>query len=99
MVYNLTMAGGQLEVTVHLVVVKGADAGRTQSKGFSSEIQAMANCACFKMHVAITAITIAASGSGQIADHREGYAGVTSEGLSEAQGGSHQTLIAAPSLL
>ncbi|MGA7317938.1 MAG: hypothetical protein WBX22_28685 [Silvibacterium sp.] len=39
-------------MTVHLLIVEGADARRAQSKRFSGEVQAVANGACFKMHIA-----------------------------------------------
>jgi hypothetical protein len=42
MVYGLFLVGYQVEITVNLIVVEGADAGRTQSKCFSGEIQAVA---------------------------------------------------------
>ena len=42
MVYDLSLARYKVEVTVHLIIVEGTDAGRTQSKCFSGEIQAVA---------------------------------------------------------
>jgi hypothetical protein len=81
MVYNLSLFGYQVEMTVHLVIVEGTDAGRTQSKCFSGEIQAVANSACLKMHIAITTVAIGMSGTLKIADHRKGHAGVTGQNL------------------
>src|SRR6202051_34024 len=94
MVYDLSLFGDQLEMTVHLVVVEGTDAGRTQSKCFSGEIQAVANSACFKMRIAITTVAIGASGTIEIADHRKGHAGVTGQVLPEAQTSGHYALVA-----
>src|SRR5450631_4651187 len=99
MVYDLSLAGYKVEVTVHLVIVEGTDAGRTQSKCFSGEIQAVANCACFEMRIAITTIAIGASGTIEIADHRKGHAGVTGQVLSEAQTSSRYALVATLHLL
>ena len=42
MVYDLSLVGCKVEMTLHLIIVEGADAGRTQSKCFSGEIQAVA---------------------------------------------------------
>jgi hypothetical protein len=67
MVYDLSLVGCQVEMTVHLIIVKGTDAGCTQSKRFSGEIKALANSACFKMHIAITTIAIGTSGTIEIA--------------------------------
>ena len=49
MVYDLSLARYKVEVTVHLIIVEGTYAGRTQSKCFSREVQEVANRACFKM--------------------------------------------------
>jgi hypothetical protein len=38
MVYDLSLVGYQVEMTLHLIIVEGADAGRTQSNCLSSEI-------------------------------------------------------------
>src|SRR5579859_3620076 len=70
---------------VHLIIVEGTYARGTQAKCLGGEIQAMANSACFKMYVAITTVAIDASGAIEIADHRKGNAGVTSQVLPEAQ--------------
>ena len=35
MVYDLSLFRHQVEMTVHLIIVEGTDAGRTQSKCFS----------------------------------------------------------------
>ena len=99
MVYDLSLFGCQVEMTVHLIIVEGTDAGRTQSKCFSGEIQAVANSACFKMHIAITTVAIGASGTIEIADHRKGHAGVTGQVLPEAQTSGRYALVATPDLL
>jgi hypothetical protein len=70
MIYDLSLVGDHVEMTVHLVIVEGTDAGRTRSKCFSGEIQAVANCACFKMRIAITTVALGASRTFKIADHR-----------------------------
>jgi hypothetical protein len=36
-------------MTLHLIIIKGTDSSRTQSKCLSREIQAVANSASFKM--------------------------------------------------
>ena len=99
MVYDLSLVGYQVEITVHLIIVEGADAGRTQSKRFSGEIQAVADSACFKMHIAITTVAIGASGTLEIADHRKSHAGVTGEVLPEAQASGRDALVATLDLL
>ena len=99
MINNLSLFGYQVEMTVHLIIVKGTDARRTQSKRFSRKVQAVANSACFKMRVAITTVAIAASGALEIADHRKGHAGVTGQVLPEAQTSGCHALVATPHLL
>jgi hypothetical protein len=42
----------------------------------------VANCACFKMHIAITTVAINMCGTLKIADHRKGHAGVTGQLIS-----------------
>ena len=81
MVYDLSLVGHQVEMPLHLIIIEGADAGRTQPKCLSGEIQAVANSACFKMHIAITTVAIGASGTLEIADHRKDHAGVPGEVL------------------
>src|ERR1700757_385764 len=99
MIYNLSLFRPQVKMTVHLIIVEGTDARRTQSKRFSGEVQAVANSACFKMCVAITTVAIAASGTLEIADHRKGHAGVTGQVLPKAQTGGRHALVATPDLL
>src|SRR5260370_32497278 len=99
MVHDLSLVGDQLEMTVHLVIVEGTDAGRTQSKCFRGEIQAMANCARFKMHIAITTVAIGMCGTLEIADHRKGHAGVTGQVLPEAQTSGRYALVTTLHLL
>jgi hypothetical protein len=48
MVYDLSLVGYQVEITVHLIIVEGADARCTQSKCPRDEIKAVANGACSK---------------------------------------------------
>ena len=69
---------------MHLLVVERANAGRPQPECFRGEIQAVADSACFEMHIAITTITMGADGTLEIADHRERHAGVTGKILPEA---------------
>src|SRR5271170_4061710 len=99
MVYDLSLVGYQVEMTLHLIIVEGADASRTQSKCLSGEIQAVANSACFKMHIAITTVAIAASGTLEIADHRKSHAGVTGKVLPKAQASGRHALVATLGLL
>ena len=56
MVYDLPFFGCQIQATVHLVIVKGPDAGCTQPKGLGGEAQALANSAGFEMDIAITTV-------------------------------------------
>src|ERR1700722_7494936 len=99
MVYDLSLFRHQVEMPVHLIIVEGTYAGGTQAKCLSGEIQAMANSACFKMYVAITTVAIDSSGTIEIADHRKGKAGVTSQVLPEAQTSGRYALVAALHLL
>src|ERR1700722_16510224 len=99
MVYDLSLVGCQVEMTLHLIIVEGADAGRAQPKCLSGEIQAVANSACFKMHIAIAPVTINISGMLEIADHRKCHAGITGEVLPEAQASGRQALVAPLDLL
>src|ERR1035441_8514338 len=99
MVYDLSLVGHQVEMTVHLLIVKGTDAGCPQSKRFSCEIKALANSACFKMDKPITTVAIGTSGTIEIADQRKGHAGVTGEALTEAQTSRRHALVAPLDLL
>src|SRR5260370_22467732 len=85
MVYDLSLFGYQVEMTVHLVIVEGTDAGRALPKCLSGEIQAVANSACFKMRIAITTGAIGMCGTLKITNHRKGHAGVTGQVLPQAQ--------------
>src|SRR5580700_2277228 len=99
MVHDLSLVGDQVEMTVHLVIVEGTDAGRAQSKCLSGEIQAVANSACFKMRIAITTVAIGMCGTLKITNHRKGHAGVTGQVLPEAQTSGRYALVATPHLL
>src|SRR5260370_35670446 len=83
MVYDLSLFGYQVEMTVHLVIVEGTDAGRTQPKCLSGEIQAVAKSARFKKRIAITPVAIGMCGTRKIPNHRKSHARVTSQGLPE----------------
>ncbi len=78
---------------MHFLIVERADAGGSQSERFSSEVQAVADGACFAMHIAITTVAMSAGGTIKIADHRERHAGVACEILSKAQAGSGCALV------
>ena len=54
----------------------------------------MADSTCLKMHIAITTVTIATSGTIEIADHRKGHAGVTGQVLPQAQTSGRDALVA-----
>ena len=99
MVHHLSLLGRQVEITVHLLIVERADAGRSQPERFRGEIQAMADGACFEMHIAITTVAMGAGGTIEIADHRERHACVTGEILPEAQARGRDALVAAFDLL
>src|ERR1035438_1388830 len=99
MVDDLPLVGYQVEMTVHLIIVEGTDAGCPQSKRFSSEIKCLANSACLKMDIAITTVAIGTSGTIEIADHRKGHAGITGEVLTEAQTSRRHSLVATLDLL
>ena len=99
MVHHLSLLGREVEIAVHLFVVKRANAGCRQPEGFRREIEPVADSAGFKMHIAITTITMGADGTLEIADHREGDACVTGEILPEAQTSGSDALVATPDLL
>src|ERR1700747_1872260 len=77
MVYDLSLLGRQVEMTVHLIIVEGTDAGSTEPKCLSGDVHTLANSCGFKMHVAITTVAKYAGGTIEIADHRKDHAGVT----------------------
>ena len=58
----------------------------------------MADSTCLKMHIAITTVTIATSGTIEIADHRKGHAGVTGQAC-QAQTSGRYALVASRHLL
>ena len=58
MINNLSLSGYQFEMTAHLIIVEGPDPRRTQPKCFSRKVQTVANSAGFKMHIAITTVSI-----------------------------------------
>ena len=70
---------------MHLVIVERADAGRPKPERLRGEIQAVADGACFEMHIAITTVAMGAGGTLEIADHRERHACVAGEILPETQ--------------
>src|SRR5437868_11728413 len=99
MVHHLSLLGREVEIPVHLFVVERANAGRREPECFRGEIEPVTDGACFKMHIAVTTITMGAGGTVEIADHREGDACVTGEILPEAQAGGGDALVATPDLL
>ena len=66
MVDHLSLVRGQVEITVYLLIVERTDAGCPQPKRFRGEIQAVADGACFEMHIAITTVTVGACGTLEI---------------------------------
>src|SRR5262245_23780883 len=84
MVHHLSLLGRQVEIIVHLVIVKRADASGSESERLRGQIQAVTDGACFEMHIAITTVSMGADGTFDIADHRERHAGVAGEILPEA---------------
>ena len=84
MVHHLSPLRRKVEIIVHLVIVKRADASRPESERLRGEIQAVTDGACFEMHIAITAVSMGADGTPDIADHRERHACVSCEILPEA---------------
>lgn len=84
MVHHMSLLGRQVEIIVHLVIVKRADASRPESERLRGEIQAVTDGACFEMHIAITTVSMGADGTLDIADHRERHACVAGEILREA---------------
>src|SRR5438270_7182782 len=99
MVHHLSLLGGDVEIAVHLFVVKRANAGCRQSECFRREIEPVTDSACFKMHIAVTTIAMGANGTLEIADHRESDVCVTREILPKAQTGGGNALVATPDLL
>ena len=84
MVHHLSLLGRHVEIIMHRVIVKRAEAGRPESEGLRGEIQAVTDGACFEMHIAITTVSMGADGTLDIADHRERHACVAGEILPEA---------------
>src|SRR5687768_1605293 len=84
MVHHLSLLGRHVEIIMHHVIVKRADAGRPESERLRGEIQAVTDGACFEMHIAITTVSMGAHGTLNIADHRERHACVAGEILPEA---------------
>src|ERR1035441_852026 len=99
MVDDLALFGRQAEMTAHLIIVEGTDTGRTQPKCLGGEIQTLANSAGFKMHIAIATVSVCASGTIEISNHRKGHAGVTGQVLPEAQSSGRYALVATLHLL
>jgi len=95
----LPLLGREVEIAVHLFVVKRANAGCRQAEGFRRDIEPVADSAGFKMHVAVTTITIRADSTAKIADHRKGDACITRQILPKAQTSSSDALVAIPDLL
>src|SRR5947209_958013 len=99
MVHHLSLLGREVEIAVHLFVVKRANAGCRQPQGFCRQIEPVPGSAGFKMYIAVTTVTMGADGTVEIADHREGDARVTGEILPEAQTSGRNALVATPDLL
>src|SRR5260370_1788805 len=99
MVYHLSLFGRQVEITMHLIIVERADAGRPQPERFRGEIQAVADGARFEKHIAITPGAKGADGTGQNADHRERKPGITRASLAQTQTPGRDPLVPTPGLL
>jgi hypothetical protein len=95
MVNDLSLMGRQIEMTVYFIVVERADAGCAQPQCLSGEVHPLANGAGLKMHIAISTVTVDVSGSIEIANHREGYARVAGQILSETESRCSNALVAA----
>jgi len=94
MIHNLALSGRQVEIPVHLLIEKCADAGCSQAECFGSEVQTVPDSARFEMHIAIAAVAMCAGGALQVADHRKRYTGIAGQILTEAEAGCGDALIA-----
>ena len=94
MVYDLPLLGSHVEITIHFIIVEGADTSCSQPERLSGEIQTLANGAGFEMNVAITTISIFGSSAIEVTNHRKGHAGITGQSLSKTQSYRHQALVA-----
>src|SRR5688500_5745901 len=74
MVHHISLLRRQVEIIMHLVIVKRADASCPESERLRGEIQAVTDGACFEMHIATTTVSMGADGTLDIADHRERHA-------------------------
>ena len=81
-------------MTVHFIVVERTDAGCAKPQCLRSQIHSLANGADLKMHIAISAVAVDASGPIEVTNHREGYAGVARQILSETENSGSNTLVA-----
>jgi hypothetical protein len=66
-------------MTVHLIIIEGSDAGRSQPERLRGEIQPLTDGACLEMDIAITTFTMNTGGALKISDHRKRHAGVAGE--------------------
>src|SRR5215472_3761499 len=99
MVDDLSLLRCEIEITVYLVIIERSDAGRSHSERFRGEVQAVANSACFEMHVPITTVSMGADGVIKISDHGKCHACIAGKVLSQTEPGGRNALISRPDLL
>ena len=61
MVRYLSLLPREVEVAVHLIVVKRSNAGCRQPERFRRQVEPLADRACFKMYVAVATIAMGAA--------------------------------------
>src|SRR4051794_26861678 len=79
MVHHLSLLGRQLEITVHVFIIEGSDASRSQPERLCGENQPLTDGGCLEMAIAITTFTIKTGGALGSPDHRKRHAGVARE--------------------
>src|SRR6266436_3655990 len=94
MVHDLSLIGRQVEIAMHWIVIKGADAGRAQPESFGGQVQTLADRARFEVYTTIAAVAMNAAGAIDIGNHGKRDAGIAREILAETEGRGGDALIA-----
>src|ERR1700690_3170378 len=85
MVDDLSLLGGQVQISIHSLIKKRSDAGCSEAQCLGEKIYSWNNGARLEMHVAISAIAVAARRILKIADHGDGHTSVARQLLSKTE--------------
>src|ERR1700722_7253189 len=85
MVDDLSLLGGQVQISIHSLIKKRSDAGCSQAQRLGGKIHSLTNGARLEMHVAISTFAVAARRILKVADHGDRHTSVTRQLLSPTE--------------